>query len=307
MKTIISTSLLMLSLLKLNAQSLVPNPSFENFINCPVNHGDINQCMGWSSFGGNPDYFNACSPDTMVSVPKNDFGYQYAATGNAYCGFINASGGPAPAPEYLGATLLQPLVTGQKYFASFKISFASSYCATNKMGIGFSTVPYNSSNPPPLNNNAFVYTDSIISDTANWYQITGSFVADSDYTYIMIGNFFTNGSGCPAGTYVSYYYVEDVCVSADSLTCYSTVDIHELNNSNKLIAFPNPFAEVLTIKTSKNEKSELVLYDITSRKLLQQKFINTVTLNTSDLVKGIYFYEVKNENNVIGKGKLVKE
>ena len=306
MKTI-STSLLMLSLLKLNAQNFVPNPSFESFINCPVNHGEINQSQGWTSFGGNPDYFNSCSPDTMVSVPKNDFGYQMAATGNAYCGFINASGGPAPSPEYLGATLSQPLVTGQKYFASFKISFASAHCATNKMGVCFSTVPYNSSSPPPLNNNAFVYTDSIISDTANWYQITGSFIADSGYTYLMIGNFFTNGSGCPAGTYVSYYYVDDVCVSTDSLTCYSTVGIHELNNNNELIAFPNPFADVLTIKTGINDKTVLKLYDIASRKLREQNFINTVSLNTSDLAKGIYFYEVKNENSVIGKGKVVKE
>lgn len=307
MKTFITTSFLMLSLLTLQAQNLVPNPSFENYISCPVNHGEINQCQSWMSFGGNPDYFNACSPDTMVSVPKNDFGFQYAATGNAYCGFVNSSGGPAPPPEYLGASLLQPLVAGQKYFASFKISSTSFYCASNKMGISFSTVPFDSSNPPPLNNNAFVYTDSIINDTANWYQIKGSFIADSNYTYVMIGNFFSNGSSCPAGTYISYYYVDDVCLSTDSLTCYSFVAIHELNDGGEIISFPNPFTDILNIKTGKNELSELLVYDITSRKLVHQNFTNSVTLNTTNFNPGIYLYEVKNENGITRKGKLVKE
>src|SRR5205085_585438 len=104
MKPSIQITLLLLFSFSIgNAQNLVPNPGFENYITCPVNYGELFKCQDWSTFGNSPDYFNACSPDTIVSVPKNNFGYQLASSGNAYCGFINASGGPAPSPEYLGA------------------------------------------------------------------------------------------------------------------------------------------------------------------------------------------------------------
>ena len=122
-----------------------------------------------------------------------------------------------------------------------------------------------------------------------------------------IFSFFTNGSTCAAGTYVSYYYVEDVCVSTDSLACYTPVNTHELNEGGEIILFPNPFTDMLTVKTGVSEKSELLLYDIASRKLVEQNFINSITLSVSHFARGIYFYEVKNKNGVIRKGKLVKE
>ncbi|MEP7169460.1 MAG: T9SS type A sorting domain-containing protein [Bacteroidota bacterium] len=45
----------------------------------------------------------------------------------------------------------------------------------------------------------------------------------------------------------------------------------------------------------------------TTRKLLQQTFINSASVNTEELSKGIYFYEIKNKNSLVEKGKLVKE
>ena len=48
-------------------------------------------------------------------------------------------------------------------------------------------------------------------------------------------------------------------------------------------------------------------HDIASRKLLQQKFTNAVSLNTEQLAKGVYLYEVRNKNGVIKKGKVVKD
>src|SRR6186713_2945646 len=127
-----------------NAQNLVPNPDFENHFSCPVQTGELYRCEDWTSYGFTPDYFNSCSPDTVVNVPKNNFGYQIAASGNAYAGFINESGGPAPPREYLGVALTQPLIAGQKYFASLKVSFSGVGCASTKIGIRMSTVPYDS-------------------------------------------------------------------------------------------------------------------------------------------------------------------
>jgi hypothetical protein len=90
-------------------------------------------------------------------------------------------------------------------------------------------------------------------------------------------------------------------------TLCSTVGINEIQYQEELLLFPNPFSNNLTITSKTNQPLEITLYDITSRKLLHQQFTNSITLNTSQLSKGIYIYELHNKNGVIKKGKVVKE
>jgi len=71
--------------------------------------------------------------------------------------------------------------------------------------------------------------------------------------------------------------------------------------------FPNPFLDRLNIRVNNNTLSEIIFYDITSRKILQQKFTNSVSLSTEQLAKGIYIYEVRDRNGLRKKGKVVKE
>jgi len=58
-------SLILFSLFcTLNTQAqlnLVPNPSFEDTVNCPYFISEILSCANWLNFGNTPDYFNACS------------------------------------------------------------------------------------------------------------------------------------------------------------------------------------------------------------------------------------------------------
>ena len=63
----------------------------------------------------------------------------------------------------------------------------------------------------------------------------------------------------------------------------------------------------LIVETNNHEPSEIILYDLASRKLLQQKFINSVSLNTQELETGIYIYEVRNKDGLYKKGKVVKD
>ena len=106
--------------------------------------------------------------------------------------------------------------------------------------------------------------------------------------------------------------VEDIFVA--KLGYGSSVGINEINKKEEFVLFPNPFDYKLNILTKEKEQLEIILYDIAFRKLLQQKFTNTVTLNTAQLAKGIYIYEVRpvpmksgNENEMIKKGKVVKD
>lgn len=208
--------------------NLVPNPSFENYTSCPIGYPDLeSKCNSWTSFRGTPDYMNSCS---SVCGFDNNYGYQVARTGQAYIGFANFQVTTLNAREQVGVELLSPLEIGTTYYVSFYVSCGYTYLgeniATNMIGAKFTTYKYTDPNLTNLlPNTCQVHTDNIISDTLNWLQITGSFVADSAYRYLIIGGFFDDSyidtilfpyQVIPQS---SYYYVDDVCVSTDPTLC----------------------------------------------------------------------------------------
>lgn len=82
--------------------------------------------------------------------------------------------------------------------------------------------------------------------------------------------------------------------------------VNEINTISSIYVFPNPFNNNLNVTISFNGLSEIVIYDIISRKLCQQIFTNSTTLNTKQLSKGIYIYEIRNKNGIIKNGKIIK-
>jgi hypothetical protein len=78
-------------------------------------------------------------------------------------------------------------------------------------------------------------------------------------------------------------------------------------NENGVNLFPNPFTTQLNITTTNNDQSKIILYDITSKIIIQQKFTGSVSLNTEQLKKGIYLFEIRNKNGIIKKGEIIKE
>ncbi len=205
------------------AQNLVPNPSFEDTVACPDWISQVERAAGWSQFRPTADYFNSCS-NSVYTVPYS-LGYQCASTGNAYCGIWCYNSTLSNLREYIGRQLSTPLIIGQKYYITIRFNLSNgANCAVNKQGVLFSTVEYNNSNWAPITNFAHIYSTTIISDTLNWTNISGSFIADSAYQYIIIGSFFDDNNVDTfkinsSNNCISYYYIDDVCISADSLTC----------------------------------------------------------------------------------------
>jgi hypothetical protein len=308
----------------LQAQNLVPNPSFEDTIACPIGINQVEDAVGWINFRSSPDYYNSCAtPFSHVSVPSNSTGYQCPANGNAYCGFIPYTTGFNNYREFLGIELLNPLVTGQKYYVSFKVSLSNQcICGCNKLGALFSTVkfPLDTFGNNPLNNFSHVYTNGVITDTVNWTTIFGSFVTDSAYKYIMIGNFFDDANtdtirfypvtGCSV-----YYFIDDVCVSTDSLTCEipngpnvcdTGVYIFETNLSKESIAiYPNPSNDYVHIMMS-DEADQIyscTIFNAYGNRIRQLK--NPSTVDVSDLPDGIYLFQIRSGYKIINKKIII--
>lgn len=317
MKKYLLLLLCIFSLQKVNAQfNLVPNPSFEDTVYCPTGLRQIDACQHWLNFGNSPDYFNACS-NPIFGVPNSAFGFQYAHTGNAYAGVIffrrpNTPNGPNYR-EFLGVELVNNLVVGQKYFVSFFVVNGGLYndaIANNKMGINFYTVAFDSCCPPPLQNTSKLFTDTIIADTLNWIKISGSFIADSTYQYLCIGNFFNDLNTDTLEMYPfytnGYYYIDDVCVTIDSLfnATWTGID-HTTIESNIINVFPNPTTGFLTIE------SPIPIVEFSVFNLYGQLIIsdtNLFSLSTQiDLTNhpsGIYILHVNLKNSII-KNKVI--
>jgi hypothetical protein len=104
------------------------------------------------------------------------------------------------------------------------------------------------------------------------------------------------------GTYGLYYINKEM-----PCACAGPASAPETSVSDPFEIFPNPFRNEISIRNHDNNPSEIILYDIALRNLLQQQFSNTATLNTEHLAPGIYYYEVRNQYGLLKQGKVVKD
>ncbi len=313
--TLLSLSFLLLAQFA-QGQNLVPNPSFEDTNYCPGG-GAILGAKYWYVAEQTPDYFNDCCVYWQFSVPQNLLDYQYAATGIAYCGFYTYSTLGAYYREKIGVELINPLNVGTKYFVSFKVSATKRYvnAATNKTGALFSTGKYTPANPSPTNDFCQMWTDSIITDTVNWVQVWGSFVADSAYTYLTLGNFFTNAhtdTFCfwRTNAVQAYYFIDDVCVSEDSATCITTpVSVNALQERKReLTVYPNPANNYVEIITETDAAAVLEFYTAEGNIFLKQNIPrghNELNIDVTQMSNGFYYVRIVTNKKINSKKIII--
>lgn len=98
-------------------------------------------------------------------------------------------------------------------------------------------------------------------------------------------------------------------------TTVNTIDV-ELNVSDeiapniKVLVSPNPFNNFTNISVKGADESaiEIMVMDVAGRKVLNQiSESNLIQLQTSNLARGLYLYELKQHNKTIAKGKMIAE
>lgn len=280
--------------------NLVPNPSFEEYNQCPAEVGEFEKVDKWINMRATPDYFNRCATD-FVSIPCNRVGCQEAASGDGYAGLFGFNKIDSYR-EIIGAELKEPLLVGQTYYISFKASpgyggYAFIKWFSNKLGVKFTTQTYNENNPAPINNHAHVFTNAIISDTLIWTTVQGTFVADSAYTHVMVGNFFDNMNTDTIAdeslTQGSYYYIDDVCVTTNPQGC-TFPNNTDLVGNNTFKVYPNPTNSVLYIEHPGIVLTDISFYDIAGIRietLVENTSMQSV-VNVSKMASGVYFIKV---------------
>jgi hypothetical protein len=308
MKNICIYLLLLFATVSFGQVNLVPNPSFEDTVACPNSTNQVDRAVGWYPSRNTPDYFNECDwVNGLLGVPNNTVGYQYAHAGNAYCGMVSYMHIYPNAREHFTCALLSQLAIGKKYKLSFYTSWSGKHrIACNKLGMLLSTYSYNTTNINPLNNYCQLYTDSIIVDSVGWVLVEGSFIADSNYSFLTIGNFFDSSmvdTIRPVPSSIAYYYIDDVSVTEDTST-----SLPELNSSSDIKIFPNPVVDELFIESSNNPVSSLELFEATDKLILKttDEFKARSKLNLDHIKSGIYFLRINFKNNTSSFHKLIK-
>jgi gliding motility-associated-like protein len=207
-------------------QNLVDNCSFENYQSCPNDVDDFSVVAWNTPTKGSPDYFNICG-NSNVSVPNNIFGMEGAYLGNGYVGIYCYSG--SDFREYIQTNLTETLIAGQTYSVSFYVSLAEnvSDLAVKEIGAYFSSVAVHIDTNKPLSFLPQIcFYDSVITNTKGWTNVKGSFKANGNEKYLIIGNFNSDQSTTtiPINNMtntLSYYYVDEVSVFIDTANLQS--------------------------------------------------------------------------------------
>ncbi len=302
----------------------MPNFDFEQYSSCPTTGDQVEFCDGWSKYctsSFTPDYYNACAPSNTMNVPNSFFFYQQDHRNcGAYMGLGTWSQTVANEREHIGIQLAQPLVIGQKYYLSFYTVRGgfndNSDCPSNNIGMRLSTVAYSPSNPTPIDNFAHLRSVPIISDTANWVRVSGSIVADSAYNYLIIGNFYddanTDTTTLNCGNcinYLSYYLVDDVCISTDSTLCNGgidalpcTVSIEENSFENQINIYPNPAKDFINIANENYQNPlNITIYNTLGQVLYTKRnsTSDNLQIDISNYNTGLLFIKIESPNQSI--------
>lgn len=105
--------------------SLIPNPSFEEYVCCPTGLAQLNCSKNWIQASvATSDYYNTCGykDDAQRGKPP-----QPLPAGNGYVGFLDIRDYPGFGiyKEYIGACFNSPLLPGVDYTLTFWVGFGT--------------------------------------------------------------------------------------------------------------------------------------------------------------------------------------
>lgn len=268
--------------------NIVPNPGFEKYSATPI---------GWfykgKHFTDVMKYWSsatAASPDVFgprVRVPAHwaakGFGQQSPHSGKSMTGVTvyGCEEGKPHCREYIQIQLLEPLVIGQSYYTEFWVTHLARSLQVNNIGMYFSKEKISLTIDAPLELNPQVSAENIVDAANRWVKISGTFTADTEAEYLLIGNFqpdsLTQMRNRMANSLnYAYYYLDDVLlrkedpiipvpVKENDLCCITIEEgkVFELRNiffdHDKAELLPRSYLELDKLKRLMKEHPTMVI------------------------------------------------
>ena len=269
----------------------MPNPSFEDTVQCPTSPMNITDTEHWISatIPGNPDLHHSCNTGSL-GVPANFCGNQYARTGDAYALIItNDTINTQSGIEYIRVELTEYLIAEKCYRASFFFSVGdiSMYSVLSRdIGMQFTDTSIISPNWVQIYDPTNTIIDTNCIDTLNttdWIEVSGEYIAQGGEKFITIGVFHTD-TFCSSSTCNSIYfpgsiggttYIDDVSVipcpidstSENKWECINGICVDTVSNGSfNSLADCEASCEQVGIAEQNSKKQLLRIIDVLGRK-----------------------------------------
>lgn len=231
-----------------SAQNIVPNPSFEEYIECPENgFYELHLCKDWKDPAGTVDYYNVCRNDLVIEQDEkkyidNYIGIQSPHSGNGFVGLFLFTSKNFYNREYLQCKLLKSMEAGVSYRVSFYIAVGkNSDLYSDHISLCFSSSPefHFTGTNPNLNAVNSLHRHGItfsckgrvkvkgdILKSKEWTAIEFDYVAKGGESYLTMGSFLEDmstkafkkaiskniNSNNTNINKTSYYYIDDISV-----------------------------------------------------------------------------------------------
>jgi gliding motility-associated-like protein len=217
------------------SQNLLPNSSFETYLYASTRP---ETAYPWydptdiSSDYFSEDWNNNILVSPWYGLPNNMFGYQYSRTGKAHMHFAITLNN-YNLREHIAIELDTSLVGGREYCVSMFLSLTDlgSTIAIDEISVLFLNYRFDTivGNNSPLIGFTPQVTNlggSVFSDTTNWVNFSGSFIANGDEICMIIGSFYPDSQisysfvGAPTSWLAASYFIDDVAVYACDADVY---------------------------------------------------------------------------------------
>ncbi|MBZ0207928.1 MAG: hypothetical protein K8H89_16560 [Flavobacteriales bacterium] len=190
-------------------KNLVPNGSFEEVSKEPKTFDQLSRAQGWGDVTiGMAELFSKSASVKTVGIPENFYGTMEPHEGARYAGFFawkddqrrDYDGDPedpfmpgwSAYSEYPWIELPSTLKEGQVYEVSFQVALAgNSDRAVAGIGALVSPLELNYQNRSFLRERPQVVETKILEERGVWVEVKGTFKADGDERYLIIGTFPT--------------------------------------------------------------------------------------------------------------------
>jgi hypothetical protein len=292
-----------------SAQNLVPNPGFEELLQCPDWQSQLDHTAFWSdpSEGGTPDYYHACGTD-WYSVPDNTVGYQDPMDGQAYTGIFLWIYLMEEWREYLQVALLDTLKEGECYHFRMHANLGDfSEKTTDALGVRFTENAYALPDPyPPGDVPHIALQPGTLLNKVDWTVLEGDYLATGNERFLMIGNYKSDAQTTlvvdtgGTGNFV-YCHVDSV-----SLVPCEPIKAGVEENADVIVDGAMPFSDELRLRIPRDVASTFIVSDANGRMMITGRASDRC-IGTSAWPAGMYVIEVRATNGTSIRTKAMKQ
>lgn len=196
----------------------VPNPSFEDLIDCDLEFGQADKAVPWQIMNlpiASPDLFHSCSTNPFY-VPFSQFTPFAPSSGDGMVGLVNSVN--SQVDERIYARLLGDLPVGIDIYVAYSIrprevsGEFTVLCYSNTQSLIFSDIQFQ-------NQEEVLLLDTIFDYSEDWTLMQTCYQAKGSEKLILIGNFKSAldiqlaCENIERDVNFAYFYVDDIIVS----------------------------------------------------------------------------------------------